>query len=132
MSELAESELNRQSSDQLNLLEEQRAILGVSLATLHSWAGVITESGGTQSDHNSFMMLPITLLALLAPVLATLLDPFSFHLSPDLGGDGIERRQIRTCQGSLVFQTCPDGSSCAPPGFFCCGSTCAYRSQWMC
>lgn len=32
-----------------------------------------------------------------------------------------ERQVIETCAGSLVFSRCPDGITCAPPGYTCCG-----------
>lgn len=44
-------------------------------------------------------------------------DLYTFLLSSPLE----RRQQTRTCNGQTVFQTCPDGRTCAPSGFYCCG-----------
>lgn len=70
-------------------------------------------------------MLPTLLpaaLSLLAPVLASEYDLYRFLLEDPHRAAGAQRRQVtRTCLGQTVFQTCPDGVTCAPSGYYCCG-----------
>lgn len=64
-------------------------------------------------------MLPVilsTVAVFATPALAGEYDLHTYLLS------SLEKRQgRRTCNGQTVFQTCPDGRTCAPSGFYCCG-----------
>lgn len=59
----------------------------------------------------------VAVLSVAGSAVAGEYDLYTFPLSSSLE----RRQQTRTCDGQTVFQTCPDGRTCAPPGFYCCG-----------